>query len=187
MRAVDAHAVHALLKKIVDKGVVLSRFAGHGHHDRDAASRRGSQHRFGVSLRATAGRSQNRWVPACRTRLPAATSQSRSRISSTVSTAARTCDSARPSEDRPAADNCAWRATQIMASKRQIVQEIARAQLMMWMDVLQQIRRIVDEPQQVMSNLLELTDEAQECRCLVACVSRLCLSRCREADPRSIP
>jgi hypothetical protein len=49
MRAVDPHAVHTLLKEIADQGVILSGFAGHGHHDRNAARLRWSQHRLGVS------------------------------------------------------------------------------------------------------------------------------------------
>ena len=40
MRAVDAHAVHAVLEQVLDQAVIVGGFAGHRDHDRHAAIRR---------------------------------------------------------------------------------------------------------------------------------------------------
>ena len=186
VRAVDAHAVHALLEKIADQGVVVSGFAGHGHHDRDAARRRGSQHRFGVSLQQPlAGRKIDGFQRAGHDfllRIAESLENVEHRLNRRQHVRLRATE-----RGQAGGGQLRLETTQIMASKRQIVQEVARAQLMMWMDVLQQIRRIVDEPQQVMSNFLELADQAQECAVWWR-VSHGCTSRDTGtgADPRSI-
>ena len=51
VRAVDAHAVHALLDELRHQRVVVGGLAGHGHHDRDAATvGTRPQRRFGVRI-----------------------------------------------------------------------------------------------------------------------------------------
>jgi hypothetical protein len=49
MGAIDAHAVHALVQKVMNKGVVVRRLARHGNHDPGPApGGRGAQQGFGV-------------------------------------------------------------------------------------------------------------------------------------------
>ena len=51
VRAVDSYAIHAVLHELSDQRVVVSRFAGHCHHDGDiAASRARPEGSFGVEV-----------------------------------------------------------------------------------------------------------------------------------------
>jgi hypothetical protein len=50
MRAVDPHAVHALLEETVDERVVVGGFARHGDRDGNAAGRWATEHRLSVCV-----------------------------------------------------------------------------------------------------------------------------------------
>jgi hypothetical protein len=127
MRAVDAHGVHAILHKLLDEGRVRGGFGWHGDHDAGLASRRpGTEQPLGLVVQSLlAGLEVRRQF---RRRLPRPAGELVDRRQDGVNRREDRRFGA-PERRQPQAGKAKLQLADVVPAQRQVVNEIARADL----------------------------------------------------------